>query len=83
MRALCTISIVAFLTTGCADISEKPSYLGAFLPDSGDEQTAPPPAREPPAAIRHVTSNRVLGAMAFEKVTRQKVDPTRLTEPAR
>jgi len=65
-------------------MSGKPSYLGAFLPEADDEQTAPGPStHEPPAAIKHVTSNRVLGAMAFEKVTRQKVDPARLTEPAR
>jgi len=32
-----------------------------------------------PPAVKHMTSNRVLGAMAFKKVTGADVDPSRLS----
>lgn len=41
--------------------------------------TAKAPAKPAPAAVRHVSSNRVLGAMAFQKVTGAEIDPSTLT----
>lgn len=79
MRAiLSTIGLCAVLA-GCANNSETQiSYLG-FVPASADEADAPVNNAQPPAAVKHMDSNRVLGAIAFEKVTRAKVDPERLT----
>lgn len=67
-------SILAF--AGCANtVDSTPSYLG-FAPTTADAASLP---AEPPAdGVRHVSSNKVLGAMAFQKVTGRPVDPRRL-----
>lgn len=62
--------------SGCANIDPEPSYLGmatGFEPaETSDSRSSPPPA------VRHVNSNRVLGAMAFQRTTGANVDPTSL-----
>lgn len=54
----------------------EPSFLGAAL--LGDEAEAAPATTEPHPELRHIGSNKVLGAMAFQKVTGRPVDPSRL-----
>ncbi|HET6389936.1 hypothetical protein [Hyphomicrobium sp.] len=68
------------LLAGCAQQGSHPAYLG--LADlSGDDPTDNPSAAQSGAsseALRHVQSNKVLGAMAFQKVTGNTVDPESL-----
>ena len=81
MRYSLVIVILAGLSAalqGCANTAgPSPSYLGlaAFAAEDGEDA---PPA---PAAntASHVSSNKVLGAMAFQKVTGRAVDPARLS----
>lgn len=78
-RILAAIGVVLLLTA-CANVENSPSYLGmatlslASESDDLDE----PGSTQPHDALRHVTSNKVLGAMAFQKVTGAEVDPTTL-----
>jgi hypothetical protein len=65
---------------GCAQEGSRPSYLG--LADlQGDFRSAddPAPAESPSQSLRYVQSNKVLGAMAFQKVTGRSVDPDSLS----
>ena len=55
-------------------------------PDGPDAGTAPearaaaqPASQSAPEALRHVQSNKVLGAMAFQRVTGRTVDPESLS----
>lgn len=77
-RSLAAAGIL--LLAGCAQQGSHPAYIG--LADlSGDEPAANPGtghAKEPSEALRHVQSNKVLGAMAFQKVTGRTVDPESL-----
>lgn len=76
------IGIVALLGVivsvgGCAGAtSDAPSYLG-FAAAAEDDDPAPA-ATQPSMAGRHISSNKVLGAMAFQKVTGRAIDPARL-----
>jgi hypothetical protein len=65
--------------SACANVIDQPSYLGMATSsiDAANAQPASTPASTP-EAIRHVSSNRVLGAMAFKKVTGADVDPRTL-----
>ena len=66
---------------GCANaVNPSPSYLGiapSAAADDADDYAAP--AKSPTEATRHMSSNKVLGAMAFQKVTGRAVDPQRLS----
>lgn len=80
MQRIILIACLAFALQACARSSaDAPSHLG--LPMLSDEEslqlgeTADPNDRP---ELRHVTSNKVLGAMAFQKTTGQTVDPERL-----
>lgn len=68
------------LLAGCAQQGAHPAYLG--LADLAGDDPADNPAAgrasEPSEALRHVQSNKVLGAMAFQKVTGRTVDPDSL-----
>ncbi len=67
------------LLAGCAQQGSHPAYLG--LADlSGDDPAGNPieGTGESSEALRHVQSNKVLGAMAFQKVTGRTVDPESL-----
>jgi hypothetical protein len=76
------IGIVALLAVmvsfgGCAGANDQaPSYLG-FTAAAEDDEPAPA-AKQPSKPGSHVSSNKVLGAMAFQKVTGRAVDPARL-----
>jgi hypothetical protein len=71
------IAVVGLIAGGCAQegTGRAPSFLG--LSDVARADTLPPQA-EQPKALRHVHSSKVLGAMAFQKVTGRTVDPERL-----
>lgn len=56
---------------GCAQNNALgPSYSG--LSDLADQAGSEAPTDD---ALRHVQSNKILGAMAFQKVTGRAVDP--------
>lgn len=65
---------------GCAQEGARPSYLGlADLSDSGPAGSQPSPAdKDVSNVLRHIQSNKVLSAIAFQSVTGQTVDPDRL-----
>jgi hypothetical protein len=67
---------------GCAK-SSAPSAFRLGMPVMAEaavanEDMSALPVDEHPE-LRHVTSNKVLGAMAFQKTTGRTVDPQRLT----
>lgn len=64
--------------SACANAIDPPSYLGMAPSAEASAGEAITPARQP-SAVRHVSSNRVLGALAFQKVTGADVDPRTLT----
>ena len=75
-------ALIAVSLQGCARGTDiAPSYLGfPAIAGLGDDDTGPaplPPGEQRPE-LRHVASNKVLGAMAFQKTTGRAVDPTRL-----
>jgi hypothetical protein len=66
---------------GCAQEGDsRPSYLGLSDLAAGGARAATEPeaANTPSEALRHVQSNKVLGAMAFQKVTGRTIDPDSL-----
>ena len=68
------------LLAGCAQQGSHPAYIG--LSDLSGEDTVGNPLTgrtgEPSPALRHVQSNKVLSAMAFQTVTGRTVDPESL-----
>lgn len=84
MRNAFAIVGLCLALTGCVNTSGPGiSYLGFAPAADDDDEPKATAAGETPDAIKHVDSNRVLGAMAFEKVTRAKVDATRLVKSRR
>jgi len=78
VRVVAALVLVSALSA-CANVIEQPSYLG-MAASSIDSSSANPALPAPtPEAIRHVSSNRVLGALAFQKVTGAEVDPRTLS----
>ena len=79
MIATVVLAGLSMTLQGCAESADpSPSYLG-FAPSIVDDATAKPAAK-PSKAASHVSSNKVLGAMAFQKTTGRTVDPGRLSE---
>ncbi len=79
MTRLMAAILSALALSACANVIEQPSYLG--MATGSIEAANAHPAATPattPEAIRHVSSNKVLGAMAFKKVTGADVDPRTL-----
>ncbi len=77
MRRAVVICTTALTLAGCANVIDaQPSYLGmtGVMELQDADKTGPMPP-----AVKHMTSNRVLGAMAFKKVTGADVDPSRLS----
>jgi len=77
-RSLVLASLLAL--GGCAQQGvTRPTYLG--LSDiASDAEASPEPVSGPQSeALRHVQSNKVLGAMAFQRVTGRTVDPSSLS----
>ncbi|MFT3730249.1 MAG: hypothetical protein QM780_02320 [Hyphomicrobium sp.] len=78
-RSLAAAGILAL--AGCAqEGGTHPAYIG--LSDLGDiNPAASAQAAETddtPDVLRHIQSNKVLGAMAFQRTTGQTVDPDSL-----
>ena len=71
--------VLTSLTLGACvnNVDNGPSFLGfgSAFADETDET----PVAAPSTAIRRVQSNKVLGAMAFQRVTGRPVDPSRLS----
>jgi len=80
MKRVLAATATALLLTACANVESAPSYLGmatSSIASQGDAVGRPEDSQTP-EAVRHVTSNKVLGALAFQKVTGAKIDPTTL-----
>lgn len=77
-RVLAATGLLAL--TGCAQEGMRPSYLGlSDLAGSSSALNQPSPqSGDAPEILRHVQSNKVLGAMAFERMTGRTVDPDSL-----
>lgn len=76
-RTLAAAGMLAL--AGCAQEGVRPSYLGLSDMAKGDALKQPSPAApETPEELRHIQSNRVLGAMAFQRITGRTVDPDSL-----
>jgi hypothetical protein len=77
-RSLAVVGAIAL--AGCAQNGPRPSYLG--LSDLADDSFSRPADtavdHDAPDVLRHIQSNKVLGAMAFQKITGQTVDPDSL-----
>ena len=82
MLRIIAIACLAIALQACARSSAvSPSHLGLPIlsEDELSEMNADPAAADTALAeLRHVTSNKVLGAMAFQKTTGRTVDPDRL-----
>lgn len=79
MKRVILVACLAGSLQACARNESGPSFLGMLPPvdaEASDAATAGQNANRP--ELRHVGSNRVLGAMAFQKVTGRAVDPSRL-----
>lgn len=77
-------ALASFLALGgCAQNSgTRPSYIGLTDLARGSEGTFAPAQPETASdATRYVQSNKVLGAMAFHRVTGRSVDPESLGRP--
>ncbi len=78
-RSLAAAGMLAI--AGCAqDNGPHPAYLGLSDLAGGTAAVASQAdaAASEPDELRHIQSNKVLGAMAFQKVTGQTVDPDSL-----
>jgi hypothetical protein len=81
-KSLVIAGLAALPLAGCAgEAGPSPAYLGATTAEAYEADTEPSEVSVLPGpnpSVRHVTSNKVLGAMAFQKVTGRAVDPDRL-----
>ena len=79
MKRVLAATAAALLLAACANVESSPSYLGMATSSiaSGGAAVSAEDAQAP-EAVRHVTSNKVLGALAFQKITGAKIDPTTL-----
>ncbi len=79
MKRVIAVALTSLALGACANVGETgPSFLGlgsAFADETDDT----PVVAQPSTALRRVKSNKVLGAMAFQKVTGRPIDPSRLT----
>jgi hypothetical protein len=78
-RLLAIASLIAL--GGCAQNgASSPSYLGlSDLASEAEAASSKPVLDTPPKALRDVSSNKVLSAMAFQRVTGRSVDPESLS----
>jgi len=76
-----TLVLASFLAlAGCAhDGATRPSYIGLVDLTPGDANAQTFTTEPPSDATRYVQSNKVLGAMAFQRITGRTVDPGRLS----
>lgn len=75
------LALAGFLAVaGCAqDSGPHPSYIGLIDLTSPDAVAQTAPTEPPSEATRYVQSNKVLGAMAFQRMTGRTINPERLT----
>ena len=81
VRRFLACAIIATLT-GCAQEGvSHPAFVGLSDLAASERAAMSPDALsiEPLEGLRHVQSNKVLAAMAFQKVTGQAVDPSSLS----
>lgn len=80
MKRILAATAAALLLTACANVESSPSYLGMATSSIASQGVAADSAEgaQTPEAVRHVTSNKVLGALAFQKITGAKIDPATL-----
>lgn len=78
MKRVLAAGAAALSLSACANVDSPPSYLGMATSAITRDDAAHSDEAQMPDAVRHVTSNKVLGAMAFQKVTGAKIDPTTL-----
>jgi hypothetical protein len=81
MTRFLVVSLLAVSLQACARGTETtPSYLGLLAPNGAEAAISEtmPKSGDPLPELRHVGSNKVLGAMAFQKTTGRAVDPSRL-----
>ena len=79
-----SLALASFLAlAGCAqDSGSRPSYIGLTdLAAARDGAFGDAQSEAPSEATRYVQSNKVLGAMAFHRVTGLTVDPGSLGRP--
>jgi hypothetical protein len=78
-RLLAFASLIAL--GGCAQSGvSSPSYLGlSDLASEAEAASSRPITGTAPKALRDVPSNKVLSAMAFQRVTGRSVDPESLS----
>jgi hypothetical protein len=76
-----TLALASFLAlAGCAqDSGSRLSYIGLSDLTAGNTSAQAASVESPSAATRYVQSNKVLGAMAFQRVTGRTIDPARLS----
>ena len=76
-----TLALASFLAlAGCAqDSGSRPSYIGLSDLTVTDASAQTASTEAPSDATRYVQSNKVLGAMAFQRMTGRTVDPERLS----
>lgn len=78
MKRVIAVVLTSLTLGACANVGETgPSFLG--LDSAFADETDETPVAQPSTALRRVNSNKILGAMAFHKVTGRPVDPSRLT----
>jgi hypothetical protein len=71
----------ALALAGCAqEGGPRPAFIGLsdLTTKSFAAEAEPPVSEDTPEVLRHIQSNKVLGAMAFQKITGQTVDPDSL-----
>jgi hypothetical protein len=76
-----TLALASFLAlAGCAqDTRSRPSYIGLSDLRLTDASAQTVSMESPSEATRYVQSNKVLGAMAFQRMTGRTVNPERLS----
>jgi hypothetical protein len=79
VRVAVSIAGLAMLLAGCAgEGPQAPSFAGLSSLAHSEEYDSEQD-QAPSKAVTHVQSNKVLGAMAFQKATGRTVDPSRLS----
>lgn len=77
MTRVLILAVLASTFAGCARVDVGPSFVGLPVVGEAEADDDVHQVGERPE-LRHVTSNKVLGAMAYRKVTGRTIDPSRL-----
>lgn len=80
VRRVLAIAAIGFALVGCAQNSVvAPSYLGLSNAEASDDDADALGSGGVEPTLRRISSNKVLSAIAFQKVTGRAVDPSRLS----